>query len=246
VYCGGVSSTADHVFARQFFLEEHRSDLPQVPSCLQCNNEKSKHEHYLATLLPFGGRHRHARKILTQMVPPRLAKNQKLHATLRTDMHQGWSNERGVFVRTSGVPVNPERLLSLIRFIVKGLIWHHWEVRLEPADRVDVHALAAGGVEYFDRIFARNVADRVRANLGQGTFVYVGVRGVDCERVTAWRMAGYGGMQFADPSVPGETVSVFGALTGPEREPSSMSTDVEVLLASGARQEGWPDRTTRA
>lgn len=216
VYCGRASSTADHVFARQFFLEEHRSGLPQVPSCLQCNNEKSKLEHYLATLLPFGGRHRHARRMLTQMVPRRLAKNQKLHATLRTDMRRGWSNEHGVFVRTSGVPVNPERLLSLIRFIVKGLIWHHWQVRLEPSDRVDVYALAASGVEYFNGIFARNAADRVRANLGQGTFVYEGVQGVDCDRVTAWRIAGYGGMQFADPSVPAETASVFGALTGPE------------------------------
>ena len=37
-------------------------------------------------------------------------------------MRPGWSNKRGVFVRTSGVSVNPDRLLSLVRFIVKGLI----------------------------------------------------------------------------------------------------------------------------
>lgn len=36
VYCGGtdMSSTEDHVFARQFFPEERRAGLPKVPAYL--------------------------------------------------------------------------------------------------------------------------------------------------------------------------------------------------------------------
>jgi hypothetical protein len=180
-------------------------------------------EHYLATLLPFGGRHQHARRILAEMVPPRLAKNQKLHGILRTDMRSGWSNENGVLVRTSGVPVSPDRLLQLFDFIVRGLLWYHWQVRLQPSDRVNVYALASAGVEYFNGIFARNAARRVTANLGEGTFMYEGAQGVDIPEVSAWRIAGYGGMQFSDPDRLGETCSVFGALTGPE--PPAKSND---------------------
>ena len=51
----------------------------------------------------------------------------------------------------------------------------------------------------------------------------------------AWRIAGYGGMQFADPSVLGETVSVFGPLTGPEksRHPPNQAYGIGVRFASG-------------
>ena len=58
-YCRTGPSTAqgDHVFPRTFFLESKRGDLPKVPACKQCNDEKSRLEHYLATVLPFGGRH---------------------------------------------------------------------------------------------------------------------------------------------------------------------------------------------
>jgi 5-methylcytosine-specific restriction endonuclease McrA len=57
-YCGEREAiTGDHVFAREFFLPSDRADLPQAPICGECNNEKSKLEHYLTTVLPFGGRH---------------------------------------------------------------------------------------------------------------------------------------------------------------------------------------------
>ena len=44
----------DHVIARGFFLPSERGELPQVPACKQCNNEKSRIEHHLTTVLPFG------------------------------------------------------------------------------------------------------------------------------------------------------------------------------------------------
>jgi hypothetical protein len=56
-YCvGNLSSEADHVFARGFFLPDDRDNLPKVPTCRECNKKKSELEHYLTTVLPFGAR----------------------------------------------------------------------------------------------------------------------------------------------------------------------------------------------
>jgi len=43
VYCNSRPAVVpDHVFARKFFLLNKRGNLPQVPACDQCNNEKSR------------------------------------------------------------------------------------------------------------------------------------------------------------------------------------------------------------
>lgn len=56
VYCAdAISVTGDHVFAREFFLETQRDNLPQVPACEKYNNRKSVLEHYLTTVLPLEG-----------------------------------------------------------------------------------------------------------------------------------------------------------------------------------------------
>lgn len=98
-YCGERSAvTGDHIFAREFFLTEDRADLPQAPICTQCNNEKSKLEHYLTTVLPFGGRHASSAENLGSIVPKRLARNAKLHRELaigQEDIPAGTLGEHG-------------------------------------------------------------------------------------------------------------------------------------------------------
>ena len=73
----------DHVFARQLFPVSERDNLPKVPCCDQCNNDKSRLEHYLVTVLPFGAQHADSLSNLKTMVPPRLVKNQRLNRELR-------------------------------------------------------------------------------------------------------------------------------------------------------------------
>ena len=45
------------MFAREFFLTDRRAQFPKLPACETCNNVKSKLEHYLTAVLPFGGRY---------------------------------------------------------------------------------------------------------------------------------------------------------------------------------------------
>lgn len=82
-YCAERNAvTGDHIFAREFFLSAARANLPQAPICLECNNEKSKLEHYLTAVLPFGAKHKASLENLASMVPKRLGKNARLHREL--------------------------------------------------------------------------------------------------------------------------------------------------------------------
>jgi hypothetical protein len=74
-YCGkgGASETGDHVFARQFILEQHRGNLPQVPACRICNSAKSRLESYLLQIMPLGANHADARETFRALMPKRAA-----------------------------------------------------------------------------------------------------------------------------------------------------------------------------
>lgn len=215
-YCGvAESATADHVLAREFFLRVHRADLPQVPACQACNEKKARLEHYLTTVLPFGARHGAARENLIAMVPRRLARNAELHRTLRENWGSTWANEGGAHTPVSTLPVNARDFERLFEYIVRGLIVFHWNTYLGAQDTVRVMALTRAGEEYFDGLLALNAARRIRANVGNGTFLYEGAQAVDLPEITVWRIECYGGVKVADPAAPGEAASRIGALTGP-------------------------------
>jgi len=221
VYCAeGLSATRDHVFAREFFLPGGAQTLPQVPACASCNGLKSTLEHYLTAILPFGGRHEDSRVNLERMVPPRLKKNQKLHHHLAARISTRWAKERaGLIVPVGTIPLDFSKVRALFSLIVKALVWHHWRTYLTRNHFVTVLALSPHGEMAFERKFFRaNVRDRVGANLGNGTFVYEGVQGVDYPETTAWRFLIYGGATFGgDPLVPEQGSSVIGAFTGHRR-----------------------------
>jgi hypothetical protein len=87
VYCGAEAETSDHTIGRNFFLVERRSDLPQVPACRRCNNEKSKHENYLMIVLAFGAKHPDAAENLRTLVAHRL--ENKANAKLLRKLQKG-------------------------------------------------------------------------------------------------------------------------------------------------------------
>jgi hypothetical protein len=56
------------------------------------------------------------------MVPPRLAKNQKLHRHLSSWRNKIWVEENGILLPNTTLPFDSSKLDELFRFIVKGLL----------------------------------------------------------------------------------------------------------------------------
>ena len=122
VYCSEALSTEpDHVFAREFFLEADRNNLPMVPTCRNCNSEKSRLEHYLTVLLPFGGRHYVARDNL-ERVRGRLAKNIGLHKRLAESWGDAFFLKDGVPIPIKTLAFEGQQMVKLFSLIVRGLV----------------------------------------------------------------------------------------------------------------------------
>lgn len=221
VYCADrPSTTADHVFAREFFLPGTNYTPLKVPACAICNGDKSRLEHYLTAVLPFGGRHAHASANLSGQVPKRLARNVRLHNVLANHAETVWVKENGeILVPTTAIPLDFAQVEHLIRYIVKALAWLHFKVQLTHEHFMMVLALSKAGEQLFEqKFFSLNVAKRIVSDVGDGTFMYEGVQGVDNASITAWRFALYGGLVLGgDPRFPGEGSSIIGAFSGPRR-----------------------------
>ena len=214
VYCGEPGGTADHVFAREFFPETHRANLPQVSACSNCNGGKSSLEHYLLTVLPFGGSHPASQTILRDVVPRRLAKNQKLHLGLATGRQQIVVREQGSERRSIALPFDPSKLESYFEFVTRGLAAFHWGIMI-PADYfVGAGLLNKGGELIFENLMKSRSNQEVRASLGDGLILYQGVQAVDDPCLTLWRYQLYGGIVLGgDPRAPSETSSNIWAST---------------------------------
>lgn len=214
VYCQAKHSTptADHVFAREFFLIPDRGSLPKAPCCGECGSEKSKDEHYLTAVLPFGGLHSGARENLTTMVPKRLARNRKLHEELAIGMR---TSELG---KPRVVPLDTRRLQRLFERITVGLVWHHWAAYLPATHRVEAALLSPQGEAFCDSLFAMAAKDRASANLGNGTIDYTGARSHGEDTFSIWRYRVYGGLQMTGdidaPDVISNGIGCIVASTG--------------------------------
>jgi hypothetical protein len=220
VYCAGMrlADTDEHIFARTFFATAYRHNLPKVPACRECNNEKSKLEHYLATVLPFGARNEDAVIYWRDNIPRRLAKNEKLCKQLASGAKRMWIKAGdSLYVPGTSFPIDGAKITALFAFIVKGLMWHHWET-LVGAD-TDVMVTAVTGYEHniIERGFALNAENRVdRQSLGGDTFIYEGLQGVDNHQVSLWKFSIYNGLITLGVGKE-EQCSYFAAFSGPKR-----------------------------
>lgn len=198
VYCAeNISEGADHVFAREFFLEKHRENLPKVPSCNPCNNSKSRLETYLLGILPFGAQHKDATTHLKEKVPRRLKKNQKLRRSILKGQQTKWvRNDKGLIVQAKSLPFEPDKLVALAKFFVKGLMWHHWGALISPHPDMEVMILTKVGEEVFQNQFlGLNVNASVDENLGDGTVAYQGLQCIDNHSCAVWRFKIFEGIE---------------------------------------------------
>ena len=223
-YCSiAIATTDDHIFAREFFTIEDRINLPKAPACQVCNNNKSKFEHYLTATLPFAGRHSQAVQNLETGIPRRLAKNQRLKRELLGSMEPGWLKEdNGLYQRTSMFDFDNSKLEGWLKFVGRGLAWHHWKLYLLPDDDVSVVFMTDKNSEEWAKMTSnwRN-ARRVVENLGNGTVKYVGVQAIDPPKLTVWTIWMYGGLVLSDDRHKKdgemEACSMWWVITGPPK-----------------------------
>jgi hypothetical protein len=90
-YCGEVGANEnDHVVARQFFPNDERirGSLPTVPSCGRCNRAKQRVEDTVGVFVQFGDGSETSRRVLMDRIPRTLAKNRRLHHSLRDGIEE--------------------------------------------------------------------------------------------------------------------------------------------------------------
>ena len=203
-YCGepDISSTGDHVIPRKFVPEHLRANLPQVPACAACNNAKSADEHYLATVLPFGGNHPEASAMLERDVPRRLEKNKRLHLELaRGQAEVRFSDGAGVGP-TLTLNVEAERITRFARRVIQGLHAHHWEP-VSKGTWVGAGVLAPAG-QQFQLELMHMGGLRLRRDIGDGLFSYAALRSMERPYISAWWLRLFGGVMLGgDPAMPG-------------------------------------------
>lgn len=217
VYClEREAEDGDHVLSRQFFPKDKRDNLPKVPACKKCNNEKSKLEHYLTAVMPFGAQHRDARGAMA-MVEPRLEKNKKLRVRLAEGMRQVFKSlNGGAWTPEMTVPIQGDALEKLSALIIKGLAFHHWKIELGADYFVRASFFNAAGRQFFDPLFDGAARDRVKDDFGDGAFIYEGVQSLECAELTLWKMSIYGTEVGGDQRSPAERCSIIYGITAPK------------------------------
>ena len=183
----------------KFFSGEAQGESPQVPSCEQCNREKSELEHYLTAVLPFAARHADALPIYKLWCLHGLHGKSKLVRQLDAGMSKVWSREpSGIVVPTSAIPFDGEKLEKLFALIVKGLMWHHWKVLLGKDCNISVMTPGTMQKNIFDELQQKNARARLNENLGEGTIIYKAAQGTTNPIISVWEFIIYGGARLTD------------------------------------------------
>lgn len=219
VYCAERSaSTADHVLAREFFDITRRANLPKVPSCKECNNFKSRIEHYLISVLPFGSNHPSAREIFTSSAEKRLNKNLKLKRHLNNNKSKKWTqNESGLYTYNTQLPVEQNRIIRLFEYIAQGLLYHHFNVILGLEYFVNAVAITDHGYSnFYEKFIGDSKLGVVSGNLADNGFTYIGRQGKDYPEMSVWFMKLYNGIKLVDINGEDSSSHIF-AITGHKR-----------------------------
>jgi hypothetical protein len=197
--CSAPSTTEDHIFARQFFLVTNRDNLPKVPACGRCNGRKSRLEHYLTSVLPFGGHHKAATDTVMESVTRRFPKNQKLSREFLRSLRPAWVQEgAGLVLPTASFKFDSSKLAVLLKMIARGLAWYHWKSMVPPDYYADVLFMPdMVTVDFQDRVRSWNAERRISIDLGDGTIRYEGVQMADPHELTVWGFTVFGGVAVA-------------------------------------------------
>lgn len=195
-------------------MPNDRQNIPKVPACIECNGVKSKYEHYIATVLPFGGRHGQAKENLTTMVPKRISKNRNLLYNLRESFQK---RQNQSFPEELGTPIDfdHETLIEWFKYVGFGLMWHEFDHLVPPSYQIDVIALSDFGETKF-RLFFNYDGFRIKRTIGADVVRYEAIASKSDIGVGAIMLDLYNEALFIDNATDtGVTASKFGIMVGP-------------------------------
>jgi hypothetical protein len=226
-YCGvNPATTEDHVFAVGFFHHADRDNslLPKAPACSECNGKKSKLDEYAISVLTFGGRHPSAVANAEGKGVRRMRQNSALLERVRRGAGRAWTESpSGLIIPTITFPVEAKQLVSLFEYIAKGLMWHHWRVYVKGDTKIDVAFLTQESDRQTREQFAQWPSMVVQADLRNATVLYEGVHGEQIPQFSAWRIAIYGGVQFASHDAAGGVCTTIRIITSRSDEAGSQA-----------------------
>jgi len=200
VYCRkNNSTTADHIFPRELFQAHERNNLPKVPACTECNNAKSKLEHYITATLPFGATHDNAKIALSVDVSKRLSKNKKLHRELKNSYSRKQIPDSKLGTRSAiTISLDPKKLDELCAYIAIGLMWYHWGKLLPLNCSHKAFTPSKYGLDVIDGLFNTTSQNQVSKVLGDNTVRYKGMlRDID-KGMSVWAIQLLGGVTIAN------------------------------------------------
>ena len=206
VYCSSGNGTDDHVFARAFFCELDRGNLPRAPACGKCNGRKAELEAYVSTILPLCVSD--AGSKILEAAANRLENNQKLRRSLSAPREPSVVEVSPYrYELRPSLPLDFEKVGLLFEMITRGLIWHHWRYIL-PAD-CGTRAIAMPASFSDQQLRHFNRDEHYIENCIAKTFLYRAWRACDAPYTSVWRHQFVGGGGFGiegDPMLLDEIV----------------------------------------
>jgi hypothetical protein len=145
-------------------------------------------------MLPIGGQHADAGRLLSEHLPARLSKNQKFHREIQEGI-EFVTVERGPREPAPGIRVRFDgaALLCLLSYIACGLLRHHWNIVLDDSAVVRPLSLTPSGAQQFERLVTKYGREQISNDIGNGTFRYQGALGA-ARGHSLWIFAIFGGV----------------------------------------------------
>jgi hypothetical protein len=139
VYCGTTeASTKDHVPPKCLFPKSARQNLIRVPACEPCNNSAKLDDEYFRAVVSMASEDSDAVAIWKRRVFTRasLLFKKRLIASLRP---AELLSQAGLHLRYGhSLKLEKRRIEDVVIRIVRGLLWHHHQVRTGEDTRFDL------------------------------------------------------------------------------------------------------------
>jgi hypothetical protein len=211
IYCGGMSSSAEHILPRAFFFDEERPYLPKEPACKGCNGAKSELDAYASVMFPLCGNttsERTNRRI--DMLASRLDKAPRKTLEAVFGARPALIKRNGILQVGRKVDFQIERVRELISYIARGLAFHHWGLLYPFPEFMDIFYTLPGAMPLgIGVIGTSDNGSKVARNFGEGTVFYNGGL-IDREAKKFWFTINFfEGVSFA-PELPDKNVVLSG------------------------------------